>query len=285
MRATGSRQTAAERVRRLIPTSLRARVTLGAVVIVALALGVGAYAFSAALSHSLRADAENAAEIRVEALAAEVEREGPEAITALDDEVANLIDADGRLLASSEEADGARLPVTDDPAEATVDDEQVLVVSEDLDDGRTVVLGYSLEVDEQVGGTVGKLLLLAIPALLALVAATVWLVVGRALAPVARIRRDVEAIGADRLSRRVEQPQSGDEIARLARTMNGMLARLEASQQAQRRFVSDASHELRSPLATLRQHAELATSHPGATSTSELADVVLGEGARLQSIV
>ena len=59
----------------------------------------------------------------------------------------------------------------------------------------------------------------------------------------------------------------------------------EALHQPQRRFVSDASHELRSPLATLRQHAELAQTHPDASTDGELADVVIGEGARLQAIV
>ncbi|MCW2841764.1 MAG: hypothetical protein JWR55_3247 [Aeromicrobium sp.] len=267
------------------PRSLRARVTLGAVVVVAVALALGALAFRAALAHSLRADAERSAEMRVEALAAEVERQGPDVITRLDDEAARLVDRDGSVLAASEDAEGESLPLREDPSEVVVDDEPALVVSEDLDDGREVVLAYSLEVDEQVGGTVGRLLLVAIPVLVALVGLTVWLVVGRALAPVARIRKEVDAIGADRLDRRVPDGGAGDEIALLAGTMNRMLTRLDDSQQAQRRFVSDASHELRSPLATLRQHAELARSHPEVTSADELSGVVLGEGQRMQAIV
>lgn len=270
---------------RLQLRSLRARVTFGAVVVLALALGLGAYAFSSALSHSLRVDAENAAEVRVEAIAAEVERDGPAVIIRLDDEAAHLIDKDGTVVAKSEDAEDVTLAVREDPFEVTVDDDPALVVSEDLEDGRYVVLAYSLEVDEQVGGLVSRLLLLAIPVLLALVGLTIWFVVGRALAPVTRIREEVDAIGADRLDSRVPEPDSGDEISLLAKTMNRMLARLDESQQAQRRFVSDASHELRSPLATLRQHAELAHAHPEVTSTGELADVVLGEGARLQSMV
>lgn len=259
--------------------------TLGAVLVVALALGLGAFAFDSALTHSLHADAENAAELRVEALTAEVQRDGSDAITRLDDEAAILVDKDGTVVAASEDAEGENLPVTDDPAEATVDDEPALVVSEDVDGGGHVVLAYSLEVDKQVSGTVGKLLLLAIPLLVALVGMTIWFVVGRALAPVSRIRGEVDSIGADRLDSRVAEPDSGDEIALLANTMNRMLTRLDDSQRAQRRFVSDASHELRSPLATLRQHAELAHSHPDVTSANELADVVLDEGARLQAIV
>jgi signal transduction histidine kinase len=253
--------------------------------VVAVALGLGGLAFSVALDRSLRADAENAAELRVEALAEEVRRQGPDVITRLDDEAVRLVGADGGEVASSEDAEGVRLPVGDDPVAAVVDDEHVLVVSEDLDDGREVVLAYSLEVDDDVSGTVSRLLALAIPVLLALVGLTIWWVVGRALAPVARIRGEVDAIGADRLDRRVPEPGSGDEIALLAGTMNRMLTRLDDSQQAQRRFVSDASHELRSPLATLRQHAELVRAHPEVTSADELSAVVIEEGARLQAIV
>lgn len=274
-----------ELLRRLRPRSLRARVTLGAVVVVAIALGLGAYAFNSALSHSVRADAENSAEIRVEALAVDVARDGAEVITRLDDEAAVLVDRGGDVVAASEDVGDAELPVRDDPYEAVVDDEPTLVVSEDLDDGSHVVLAYSFEVGEQVGGTVAKLLVLAIPLLVALVGATIWVVVGRALAPVSRIREEVDAIHGEVLDRRVAEPDSGDEIGLLATTMNRMLARLHDSQLAQRRFVSDASHELRSPLATLRQHAELAQAHPDVTSAGELADVVLGEGTRLQAIV
>jgi signal transduction histidine kinase len=64
-----------------------------------------------------------------------------------------------------------------------------------------------------------------------------------------------------------------------------MLARLEEGQLRQRRFVSDASHELRSPVASIRQHAEVALSHPEVTPTGELARAVLDEGIRLQGIV
>lgn len=268
-----------------LPTSLRVRVTLGAVIVVAIALGLGAFAFDAALKHSLRADAEDTAETAAETLVTAVERDGPAAITSLDDQAAVLVDADGTVIAESDDVEGVDLPVRDETYETTIDDERYLVVSEDLDDGRHVVLGSSLEVDQEVSGTVGRLLLVAIPVLVAVVGAVIWLVVGRALAPVSRMRSEVDAIGAGQLDRRVPEPAADDEIGLLARTMNRMLGRLEDSQTAQRRFVSDASHELRSPLATLRQHAELAHSHPEVTSTDELARVVIDEGVRMQQIV
>src|SRR5438093_9936292 len=67
--------------------------------------------------------------------------------------------------------------------------------------------------------------------------------------------------------------------------MNRMLDRLEAAQSRQRRFISDASHELRSPLAAIRQHVEVALAHPERTTTSELAKIVLNEDLRVQQIV
>jgi signal transduction histidine kinase len=83
-------------------------------------------------------------------------------------------------------------------------------------------------------------------------AGAVWQLVGRALAPVDAVRREVDAISASELHRRVPEPPGTDEIARLTATMNRMLARLQLAQDDQRRFVSDASHELRSPIAAIR---------------------------------
>jgi signal transduction histidine kinase len=107
------------------------------------------------------------------------------------------------------------------------------------------------------------------------VGAITWQVVGRSLAPVEEIRVAADAVSATDPGRRVPVPASDDEIARLAETMNRMLDRLEQSHDRQRRFVSDASHELRSPLATIREHAEVARGHPETTSTEALAGTVL----------
>jgi signal transduction histidine kinase len=131
---------------------------------------------------------------------------------------------------------------------------------------------------------VAGLLAVGLPLLLAVVAVTTWIVVGRALAPVEAIRTEVDAISAAALHRRVPDPPADDEIGRLARTMNHMLARLEQAQARQRRLVSDASHELRSPVAAIRQHAEVALAHPDRTTVGELAGTVLAEDLRLQRL-
>lgn len=276
---------------------MRGRTTLGATAVVAVALVVGAFTFYGILGASIRSSAERAAEQRAEEL---VERlDGPggggpggpdgRGISARDDEIVQVLDRDGAVRAASEDAQDelgtSALPVHDDPRTVTIDDTPMLVVSEDLDGDETLVLAVPIDDDDDALSTVALLLSIAVPLLLLLVAVTTWLVVGRALRPVTRIREEVDGITAERLHRRVAVPPSADEIAALATTMNGMLDRLDAAATAQRRFVSDASHELRSPLATIRQHAELAHTHPATTSIGELAEVVSDEGLRLQGIV
>ncbi len=78
-----------------------------------------------------------------------------------------------------------------------------------------------------------------------------WVIAGRVLAPIERISGVARQIQATNLSRRIELTGPDDELRRLADTFDAMLARLDAAFEAQRRFVADASHELRNPLATL----------------------------------
>ncbi|MGN7948826.1 ATP-binding protein [Microbacterium sp. 22215] len=274
--------------------SVRARTTLGATLVVAVALLIGAFSFYGILSSSIHASAERAAEQRLEELTERLDGPGSgpggsRGIDTLDDELVQIIGSDGSIRSASEDArddlGSSALPITDDPRTVRIDGKPMLVVSDDIGDDQTLVLAVPIEDDDETLSTVALLLAIALPLLLVLVAVTTWLVVGRALKPVTRIREEVDGITAERLHNRVEVPPSSDEIAALATTMNRMLDRLDASATAQRRFVSDASHELRSPLATIRQHAELAQTHPATTSIDELAEVVSDEGLRLQGIV
>lgn len=112
-----------------------------------------------------------------------------------------------------------------------------------------------------------------------------WMLTGRALRPVAQITKQVGEINSGTLGERIPQPGTGDEIDRLATTMNAMLGRLEHSDTRLRQFVSDASHELRTPVAVLHSQAEVALREPADSPAADLAADVLAEAQRLQRIV
>jgi signal transduction histidine kinase len=137
----------------------------------------------------------------------------------------------------------------------------------------------------QINQTFAWLLGAGVPVLLILASGTVWLVTGRALRPVERIRVAVTAITSADLSQRVPEPGTDDEIGRLARTMNDMLARLEDAVARQRRFVADASHELRSPLTAIRTGLEVGLSHPDRASWPEIASRAARQSERLDHLI
>ena len=129
------------------------------------------------------------------------------------------------------------------------------------------------------------LLVVSIPLLLLVMAIIVWFTVGQALRPVEAIRRRVAKIAANDLTERVPEPGGDDEVARLARTLNAMLNRLQNSSRIQQEFISNASHELRSPLTTLLARVDRASNHLEETDWVEFTDSVRREGRRIDSLV
>ena len=116
--------------------------------------------------------------------------------------------------------------------------------------------------------------------------ALIWVVTGRALRPVEAMRHEVEVIGAEDLHRRVPEPVTEDEIGRLARTMNAMLTLLEDATDRQRRFVADASHELRSPLTGIRVELEVdLEAHPELAHWQATERDLLADAIRMQRLV
>jgi signal transduction histidine kinase len=276
--------------------TVRVRITVAAVTVVGVTLVVSAFAMVLLLHRTLVGDVREAATSRGEGIAELIEAGDDE--TGLnghpDEEFVQVLDVAGNVVdASDNMLDEPPVVVLRGGESRQVDAVPfergtfmvVGVPSVDHDRPVTVVVGRTLEsVNEAIRDVIG-LLVFGIPLLLVLVGFGAWWMVGRALAPVEAIRSEVETITAQQLHRRVPDPPGHDEIARLAATMNGMLARLELERARERQFVSDASHELRSPIASIRQHAEVAVAHPDTTELGELSEVVLEEIDVLQHLV
>ena len=275
--------------------TIRARTTAVAIVIVAIALVAGAMALLTVLRGTLIDEVKDAAGAQALEVARQLDSGQPPILEVApsDEQLIQVLGPDGSVLASSRNVAGeaavARLrPGESEQVITPLDSEEFMAVAEGAqtsDGPRTVLVARALIGVFETTAVVTKVMLIGLPLLLVVVAVTTWVMVGRALAPVDAIRREVDEISAAQLHRRVPQPDADDEIGRLAATMNRMLVRLEGARNSQRRFVSDASHELRSPITTIRQHAEVALAHPDRMTAQELADVVLAEQTRMQSLV
>lgn len=161
----------------------------------------------------------------------------------------------------------------------------VAITTGTADGNYTIYAATELRTVARSEAALRRLLVLGGPPFLVLVAIVAWLIADRALRRVEGIRAEVDGISAEALDRRVPEPPGDDEITRLTRTMNQMLDRLQSAGERQRRFVADASHELRSPLASTRAQLEVALSHPHPVMWEATAKDLLSENQRMEHLV
>ena len=149
----------------------------------------------------------------------------------------------------------------------------------------TVLVGGGSEAVEATAWTVALLLAAGAPIIIAVAAAATYGLVRRSLKSVDAIRSRVAEISTSDLAERVPVPSSRDEIAALAVTMNEMLSRIEAGHRTQQRFLGDASHELRSPLATIISGLEAAEAHPELLDADLAINTLLPEAQRMRLLI
>lgn len=262
--------------------SLRARLTAAATIVIAVGMAAAAVLLVWRVHSVLAADLDATLRQQVSFVAADLAAgdtkprlpRGAGESTAL-----QVIDASGQVIASSGDIDGEpRLffgsPGTGDPTmgtEATTALDgpyRVAALTEGSPSGPlTVYVGSPTAPLTNITTELGTALIIGVPAIVGLLAVVGWLLVGRALRPVDTMRRQAAAIPGSDLRRRLDVPAADDEVGRLAQTFNDLLGRIATAADRQRRFVADAAHELRTPLAALRARLEIDLRHASAGST------------------
>jgi len=281
--------------------SVRARTTSVAALVVAVALVVGSVVLLVTLRSALETSGDGAALARVRDIAT-LAADGtlPTLLTpSSEDEIVQVVGPDGTVIAATPnvrdrppviayELSGASPAVRNIEVDGIDEEPETFRVSGlevgTADGPAGVFVARSLEPVAEAVGVTRTALLAGVPLLLLVLVCVTWWLVGRALRPVEAMRAEVADITELALDRRVPVPPTRDEIARLARTLNSMLDRLHAASERQRTFVTDASHELQSPLASFRAQLEVALAHPAAAEWTAVAADLLADTQRLERL-
>ncbi|MFE2187627.1 sensor histidine kinase [Streptomyces sp. NPDC059455] len=276
--------------------SVRAKAVLAAAGTVAFAIALCMLALVLALQHNLRASADLDARNAAVAIKGQLgkTRVMPQRAYIVAPSAVTIKDAAGRTVTAATPTNAAsqgstgflRLPTEPPEIAKPTEPAEPTEPTEPAKAGQP----YSVTVSPSttsLDSATGLLLRQAAPAaagLVLFVAGLTWLLVGRALRPVAAMRQEFTEITERDLHRRVPVPRARDEIHRLARTMNATLDRLHRAMTRQRQFVADASHELRSPIAAVRAQLELVLARPSRTDWPVAVHKALRDTDRLQAV-
>ncbi|MFI6502503.1 sensor histidine kinase [Nonomuraea typhae] len=277
---------------------LRHRLTVVAAAVLALALAVSASVLLTVLYRALMGTVDDSLRQQAQTVRVKADAEQLSSpIVTHDGTVVQVLERDGRISNVTYGADRL-VPLLDAPARRRALTGEALyldgrpyaipgplrVVAVSADRGRTVLVARPIGEIERSLGVAGNVLFVGTPALVVLLAAASWLIIGRTLRPIAALRRGAAEITHTARSRRLPVPQARDEVHALALTLNDMLARLEEAEKRQRSLVSDAAHELRSPLASIRLQLEVALGHPEGADWQETAEGALEDTLRLSRL-
>lgn len=290
-----------ERRRRASRRSVQWRLTFIATAIVGLIITVGVLALFQVMHSMALRDLEERGAMAVQRMAQDIERSGMAGAVRTQVPpfyLLQVVDAQGRVIAAGRDLEGR--PPMDDLrpersgqvayriTEVPGQESPVFLAAQRLDapDGvRYLLAAGPIQDMEKAAQTFGIFVSVMIPVVLVLVWWIVWASVGHALAPFALMRRELSQITGGAMNRRVTVPDTDDEVAELAKAINVTLDRLQKFVEAQRRFVADVSHELRSPLTALRTQLEVALVHPEDEDWPAVARAALDDADRLQKVV
>ena len=288
--------------RRPADWGISARSAFVAATVVFVALGIAGAGLSVVLYRTMLSGIDSAAATRVGAVAAQVSDGGAAGVDAdllqTDQRIVavQIIARDGAVVRRSQSAPDTQLVAVTKVAggpqigmpEQSSPFGRIRFSAQTVDgpDGRyTVLVGEGSATVASTVWTVVLVLAIAAPVVIAVSAAATYLLVSRSMRSVDDIRSRVADITTSDLTERVPVPDSRDEIAALAVTMNAMLARIQAGHDAQRRFVGDASHELRSPLTTIISALEVAVAHPEVLSGDLASTTLMPEALRMKALI
>jgi two-component system OmpR family sensor kinase len=254
---------------RLNRLPLRARLTLAFTGVMAVLLAAAGIALSVLVAHNLDSTIDDGLAARAGDAAAFVRTSG--GLTRTGEAFAQVLTPGGRLL---ETTPGAGETPLLSPAEAARAGRRVVIADREDRNGAAlrvyarparargeaviVVVGEPLLQRERALDALHALLAVGGPLALLIASGVGYALAAAALRPVERMRRRAAEVTAAQTGERLPVPPADDELGRLGRTLNEMLARLEVAFARERAFVADASHELRTPLAILRMELELA---------------------------
>ena len=230
---------------------------------------------------------------RADTIAAVVGDMLPTELSADEDLLIQVVDSKGLVVSASANLAGAQ-PITPlrpgirNVANVPGRPEEFRVLVREISSGSaqvTLLVGVNNDDVTDPVTILTRLLAVTVPAVVLVLGALTWWLTGRTLRPVEKMRVELAEITGSNLGRRVAEPATGDEVDRLAHTMNETLDRLEGAIRRQQRFVADASHELRSPLTRMRAELEVDLASGDLSDPTRTAQSVLEETIDLQQLV